>query len=170
METTENKLILLFVFDTMAMPLSEETVLELTTHDNEWLSFIDCKQSLVELLETDLIFAKRTSDKTYYTITTDGRKCLAHFYTRIPSSLRDEITRFTRANRLQYRKKQEYFSDYQKNPDGSYTVILRITDSGSTIMELKLVVANRRTANRIYNNWVNRAAQVYGMLYETIIE
>jgi hypothetical protein len=169
-EATSKKLILLFVFDKMATPLAKDTVLDLVAQDNQWLTYIECQQLLDELLDTYLLFAKKTNDKSYYSITGDGRECLANFYTRIPSSLRDEITRYTRENRLQYRKKQEYFSDYQKNPDGTYTVILKITDGGNIVMELKLAVPNRRAANRIYNNWVNKAAQAYGLLYETIID
>ncbi|HPD02935.1 MAG TPA: DUF4364 family protein [Clostridia bacterium] len=169
MDNTIKKLVLLYVFDSIAMPLAEDTLIKLTTSDNEWLSFIDCKQSLIELLETELIYQNKSGDRVLYSITADGRECLAHFYTRIPSSLREEITRYTRDNRLRYRKKQEYFSDYSRNPDGSYTVILKITDSGSVIMELKLIVPSRATASRIYNNWVNKAAQVYGQLYESII-
>jgi hypothetical protein len=169
-EDTSKKLILLFVFDKMAIPLSRDTVMDLVTQDNKWLTGIECQQLLIELSDTYLLFSKKNNDKVFYSITTDGRECLANFYTRIPSSLRDEITRYTRENRLQYRKKQEYFSDYQKNPDGTYTVILKISDGGNSVMELKLAVPNRRTAQRIYLNWVNKAAQAYGVLYETIID
>ena len=49
------KLIVLFVFEKMAIPLEESTVLDLCTSDNNWLSYIDCKQYLDELLETNLL-------------------------------------------------------------------------------------------------------------------
>lgn len=169
-DSTTKKLILLYVFSEIAMPLAEDTLVKLVSSDNEWLSFIDCKQALLELHETDLIYQSKTNEKLLYSITTDGRECLKHFYLRIPASLREEITVFTKQNRLRYKRKQEYFADYSRNMDGSYTVILKISDSGTVIMDLKLVVPTRAAANRIYNNWETKAAQVYGMLYETIVE
>lgn len=169
-DNTTKKLVLLYVFSEIAMPLAEDTLIKLVSADNEWLSFIDCKQALLELHETDLVYQSKANDKLQYSITTDGRECLKHFYLRIPSSLREEITSFTKQNRLRYKRKQEYFADYSRNMDGSYTVILKISDSGTVIMDLKLVVPTRAAANRIYNNWENKAAQVYGMLYETIVD
>ena len=49
LDSKVQKLIILFVFDRMAIPLSEATVLDVCTSDNDWLSYMDCKQYLNEL-------------------------------------------------------------------------------------------------------------------------
>lgn len=169
--STVNKLIILYVFDNMEMAMTEETVLDLCCRDNEWMSYIDCTEALSQLLDTGLLsVTQATGNKPMHTITPDGAQCLAHFYSRINLHVRDQIKEFVNQNRLKYRKKQEYFCDYYKNADGTYTVLMRIFDSTTTAMELKLVVATRNSAKYIYKNWGDKASLVYGQILETLVD
>lgn len=93
-----------------------------------------------------------------------------HFFIRIPSSIREDITNFTKENRLRYRKKQEYFSDYRKNPDGSYTVTLRINEPAQPVLEIKMVVPDRHKAKWIFQNWKENAPSVYASLFSQLVE
>ena len=68
------------------------------------------------------------------------------------------------------KRKQEYFKDYFKNKDGSYTVRLKITDPTSTKLELILNVANRAEATTVYKKWDSAASEVYGDLYKILID
>lgn len=169
-DTTVNKLIILFVFDAMEMPLAEDTIVNICYYDLVCMQYIDCKEALANLVDAGLICVSNTAGKPVYSLARDGSECLLHFYTRIPSHLRDQITAYCKENRLNVRKKQEYFSDYYKNEDGSYTVFLRIFDKNIVIMELKLVVASRNNAKWIVKNWGDKAAQVYGELYESLMD
>ena len=56
LDSKEQKLVILFVFDKMSIPLSEATVLDMCTSDNSWLTYMECKQYLAELLDTNLIY------------------------------------------------------------------------------------------------------------------
>lgn len=162
------KLIILFVFDRMAIPLSEATLLDICSSENDWLSYMDCKQFLSELIDTNLLYRVPKSD--CISITQDGVGCLALFFTRIPSSVRDDINAYARENRMRFKKKQSYFCDYSKNADGTYTVIMKINNDISTLMEIKLVVGNRQHAKYIYKNWVDKAAGVYSLIYDTLLD
>ena len=168
LDSKEQKLVILFVFDKMSIPLSEATVLDMCTSDNSWLTYMECKQYLAELLDTNLIY--RVPKANTLNLTQDGVSCLSLSYMRIPTSIREEIASYVRENRMRFRKKQEYFCDYSKNADGTYTVIMRIDNSSGTIMELKMVVANRQRAMYIYKNWLDKAAGVYTMLQENLVE
>ncbi|MBO5924952.1 MAG: DUF4364 family protein [Clostridia bacterium] len=166
-----NKLILLFVLDKMEIPITEQTMLDLCTVDNDWLNYMECRDTLDQLVEAGFVYAAETSESgTMFHITPDGRICLAHFFVKIHSSLREEITEYIRVNRLKYRKKQEYRSDYFKNPDGTYTVVLKIQEPGRPIMELRLLVPDRHKAKTIYRNWCNDAPRVYSSIYSTLVE
>ena len=169
-DSTLNKLILLFIFDKIEIPITEETLLDLCSSDNDWLNYMDCKQTLSQLVEAGFVFCSNSQSGMVYSITPDGRICLAHYYLRIPISLRDDIAEYTKQHRLQYRKKQEYFRDYYKNSDGTYTVCLKIFEPNQTVMDLKLVVQDRHKAKWIYNNWEENAPQVYATLYSILAE
>ncbi|MDD4839644.1 MAG: DUF4364 family protein [Clostridia bacterium] len=162
------KLIVLFVFEKMAIPLEESTVLDLCTADNNWLGYMDCKQFIAELLETNLLY--RVPKSEYLNITQDGISCLALFFTRIPSHVRDEITQYTRENRMRYKRRQSYFCDYSKNADGTYTVVMKVNNDITTLMELKLIVANRQLAKYLYKSWVDKASITYSLIHETLLD
>ena len=165
-----NKLILLFVFDKMDVPIQENIVIDMVT-ENGWINYMECKDCLTQLLKTSFIanISPRSSNPRF-TITTDGRECLNSFYTNINSSLRDAITDNIKKNRIKYRKKQDYVSDYYKNSDGTYTVVLKIDSNTMPLMELKLNIQNRNTAKWIFKNWGDKAAMVYEFIQENLVD
>lgn len=170
-DTTLNKLILLYVFEAMDVPITGNIIIEMCTSRNTWLSYMDCTITLNELMDSGFIIRpSKEKNNTYYTITADGRQCLSHFYTKIPASLRAEITKYVRSNRMRIRRKQEYYRNYNKNPDGTYTVHLQIVDPVRTTLEIKLNVANRNTAKMVHDKWEEKAPQIYGMLHEELID
>ena len=159
-ESTINKLILLYVFEAMDVPITGNTIIEMCTSRNTWLSYMDCTITINQLIESGFIYQASKEKNSYYNITADGRQCLALFYTRIPSSLRTEITEYVKENRMTMRRKQEYYRNYYKNNDGTYTVQLKIVDPVQTTLEIKLNVANRNTAKMVYNKWEDKAANL----------
>ena len=166
-----NKLILLFVFDKMEVPLSENTVLDMCGGANAWISYMDCKPLLGTLLDHSFIYnVSQQGDEPLYGITPDGRVCLADFYVQIPSSLREEISSFVKNNRLKYRKNQQCVADYYMNRDGTYTVYLKILEPSQPLLELKLVVPDRQTAKSIYKKWAEKAGNVYATVYDCLVD
>ena len=89
---------------------------------------------------------------------------------KIPSSLRSEISAYIKKNRQSFKRKQEYFRDYYKNKDGTYTVNLKIIDPTGSKLELKLNVANRAEAITVFKKWNNSASDVYSALYKILID
>ena len=107
--STIDKLILLYVLDKMEMALTENSILEICSSQNNWLNWMDCKELLAQLLASKLVY-KPDSDsaETRYTITPSGRGCISDFYTRIPKSIRDNIDVYTSSNKMYYKRNQEY--------------------------------------------------------------
>ena len=133
--STVNKLILLYALDKMEVALQEDVILDMVT-ENNWLSYMDCKLALTELIKNNMITNIATKGcNPRYAITTDSREGLKHYFVEIPSSLRDNIAEVIKLNKIKYRKKQDYFSDYYKNTDGTYTVVLRIDSHRTCCLE-----------------------------------
>lgn len=169
-ETAVNKLTLLYVFDAMDFPVTEKTLTEMCTLTNTWFSYLDFMMIMDQLLEDGFIYCSSKEKNGYYNITADGRQCLSLFYTRIPSSKRADITEYVKENRMKMRRNQEYYRNYYKNVDGTYTVQLKIVDPIKTTLEIKLNVANRSTAKAVDSKWAEKAAQIYGYLHEELID
>lgn len=164
------KLILLFVFDKMEVPLSENTVLDMCCSSNNWIAYMDCQPVLNQLLDCGWIYNIGNDNETLYTITPDGRICLANFFINIPASIREEISIFVKNNRAKYRRKQECVADYFMNKDGTYTVYLKIIEPAQPVLELKLVVPDRQTAKDIYKKWEEKAGAFYRSVYENLVD
>ena len=137
--TTLNKLILLYALDKMEVALQESVILDMVT-ENNWLNYMDCKVALTDLIKNNMITNVATKGcNPRYAITSDSREGLKHYFVEIPSSLRENIAEIIKLNKIKYRKKQDYFSDYYKNTDGTYTVVLKI-ESTNTPLDRKSVV------------------------------
>ena len=166
-----NKLIMLFVFDKMEVPLSEITILDMCCQSNDWISYMDCKPTLSQLIDNTFIYEiSNVGNATLYSITPNGRVCLADFFFKIPTSTRDSISKFVKANRNNYRKRQDYVADYYMNKDGTYTVYLKILEPVGPQLELKIVVPSRQIAKNIYKKWEDKADNVYATVYECLVD
>ena len=51
-----------------------------------------------------------------------------------------------------------------------YTVYLKILAPVQPMLELKFVVPNKKTAQRIYKNWESKASDLYSAIYETLVD
>lgn len=167
-----NKLILLFVFDKMEIPMTEPILSEMCSSNSHsfWLNYLDCKLTLQQLEESGLVYKSANVKEPIYSITPDGRFCLAEFFANVPTSTREDITKFVKANRTKYRKKQEYVADYFMNNDGTYTVHLEIVEQIGSQLDLKIVVPSRQVANSIYKKWQEKAENVYALIYESLVD
>jgi hypothetical protein len=172
-DATINKLTLLFVLDKMEIPLTENSIIDICTSRNSWLTYMECKEILWQLIEVGFVYnTNNESEEGRFGITVDGRNCLSHFFLRIPQSLREQIAIFTKENRMNFKRSQEYVSDYYKNPDGSHTVVLKIKEPliSQPLLEIKLKAPSRHAAILACKKWKDKAPNVFEYLYDSVID
>lgn len=177
LDDTVKKLILLFVLDRMEIPLTEDSIIDICTSRNDWLKYLDCKEALSQLLDVNFICKLKSEGEDAdpkdirYTITLDGRNCLAHFFNRIRQHTREEISEYAKQNRMVFKRNQEYVYEYFKNNDGSHTVVLRIKEPtlAQPMFEIRLKTSTRSAAVSAGKKWGKKAAQVYEYVYENLI-
>ena len=168
-----NKLILLFILDKMEIPLTETSIIDICTNQNDWLNYMDCKDIMWQLINVNFIY--KTVDEeneSRYNINVEGRECLSHFFHRIPASLREEITNFAKQNRMQFKRNQEYVGKYSINNDGTYTAVLQIKDplENRKLFEVKINLPSSKQAITACKNWKEKAPQIYENIYDTLAE
>ncbi len=171
-DSTQNKLILLFVFDKMETALTESTILDLCCYKNNWIDFTNCKQTLYDIVTNGFVYKSvpMGGGEELYDLTAEGRWCLKNFYTRIPSSVRQLISDDIKKKRIDYRRRQDYIATYTKCPDGSYDVVLKIVEPTKTTFEVKLNVMTRNIAKYLERSWQDKAANVYGKITEILLD
>lgn len=168
-----NKLIVLFVLEKIEIPLTENSIVDICYGRNNWITYMDCKETIYNLLEFGLIYkTDGNSEEERYTISYEGRNCLSHFYSKIAPELRELITVYVKENRMHFKRSQEYVGDYFKNTDGSYTVVLKIRSAmiNEPMFEMKIKAPTRQSAIDATRKWRDNAHLVYENAYEMLID
>ncbi len=172
-DSTVSKLTLLFILEKMEIPLTENSIIDICTSRNDWLNYMECKDVLYQLIEANFVYKSGTgnANEERYNITYEGQNCLEHFYDRIPAELREQIAEYAKENKVHFKRAQEYVSDYNKNDDGSYTVVLKIRSSlvNQSLFEMKVKTPSRQNAIETCKNWREKAHLVYEYVYETLM-
>ena len=171
-DAVTNKLIILFVMDKMEMPLTENSVIDICSVKNEWINYMDCLDLLYQLSEAKLVYKTECKEgEMRYTLTFEGRDCLSYFYRKIPLNLRDEITEFSKANRLSIKQSQEYYANYTDAEDGSYLVTMRIYESliSSPLFEIQIKAPTRQAAEEACKKWKQSAPNIYEYIFEKLV-
>lgn len=171
-DPTLNKLILLFVFDKMETALTESTIIDLCSYKNNWIDYTNCKQALYDVVQNNFVYKSvpMGGGEELYDLTADGRWCLKNFYTRIPGSVRQLISDDIKKKRIVYRRKQDYVATYEKCPDGTYDVLLKIVEPTKTTLEVKFNVMTRSLAKYLEKSWQEKAPTVYSKISETLMD
>lgn len=168
------KILLLFTLDKMEFPLTENTIFDICYYRNNWISYMDCKEYLYKLVESNLVYkAINKEGEERFNITYDGRNCLSLFYNKLPIELREQITEYTKLNRLHFKRSQEYVSTYFKSDDGSYMVILKIRSDNfqsDSLFEIKIKAPSRQSAIEACRRWQENAHTAFESIYELFIE
>ena len=171
-DAVTNKLIILFVMDKMEMPLTENSVIDICSVKNEWINYMDCLDLLYQLSEAKLVYKTECKEgEMRYTLTFEGRDCLSYFYRKIPLNLRDEITEFSKANRLSIKQSQEYYANYTDAEDGSYLVTMRIYENliNSPLFEIQIKAPTRQSAEEACKKWKQSAPNIYEYIFEKLV-
>lgn len=171
-DAVTNKLIILFVMEKMEMPLTENSIIEICSVKNGWINYMDCLDLLFQLSEAKLIYKTECKEgEMRYNLTFEGRDCLSYFYKKIPLDLRDEITEYSRVNRLLVKQSQEYYANYTDADDGSYLVTMRIYESliTSPLFELQIKAPTRQSAEEACKKWRQGAPAYYEYILENLI-
>ena len=167
------KIKLLFLLEKMEIPLTENNLIDICVSSNDWFTYLDFKESLIELMQVGMICENQVEgEEARYIITLEGRTCLSHFYFRIPKAMREQMTTYASDNRMNFKRSQEYVSEYVKNEDGSYMVTLKIKEPAltTTLLEIKLKAPTRQSAIEASKKWKDKAALIYENIYENLLD
>lgn len=170
-DTITKKLILLFLMEKMEIPLTENSIMDICTN-RKWLTYMDCKEVLIQLLKTKLIYNPQIhNNEPCYQLTYEGTSCVSLFFHKIPASIRDEISSYAKLNIQHIKRRQEYVSSYDKMADGSYMVTFAIREPhlAQTLFEIKMKMPNRSTAINSTKKWIDKAPEVYEFIFESLL-
>lgn len=157
------KLIVLYMLDKVAFPLTQSQISEFVL-DKGYTNYLTLQQVLSELIETNLVTAHTTLNRTQLTITQEGKDSLGYFEGRIGEAIKKEILEFFKENSMELRNEVSVVSNYYKTVNGEYEAVLNAKEGENTLVEIKLSVPTPQIASGICDNWNKKNQEVYQML------
>lgn len=157
------KLIVLYMLDKVTFPLTQSQISEFVL-DKGYTNYLILQQVISELIESNLVTAHTTLNRTQLTITLEGKDSLRYFEGRINDTIKKEILDYFKENSMELRNEVSVVSNYYKTVDGEYEAVMNVKDGNSTLVEIKLSVPTPQIASAICDNWNKKNQEVYQML------
>ena len=161
------KLIILYMLGRVDFSLTKGQVDDFIL-EREYTNYLTLQQVLTELTDAGLIQIKSIRNRTYLSITEEGKKTLSYFDNRISDSIKDDIDSYLKANELKLRNEVSVQSDYYKSTSGEYEAHLVAKEKGVTLVDIRLSVPLPEMASTICDNWTKKNQEIYQILTEKL--
>lgn len=152
---TGNKLLILFIIQ------QKESIsgIELTEFVgyNEYMDYFTLQQYLDELSESKLIIM----DDAGYHLTETGAEVINTFRSRIPHSMREQISEYAKTSKLSRSSMLELDVRVTPGENGHYTVECIVRDYDQTPFVFNIQADTEADAYVIRNNWLQKGMSIY---------
>lgn len=136
--------------------------------EKEYTNFLTLQQVISELTETGLIDTRTANNRTLLSLTEEGRETLYFFENRINETIKQEINTYFHENEFTLREEVSVLGNYYKSISGDYEVHLIAKERDTNLIELKLSVPVRETAESICDNWQKKNQDIYQYLIKQL--
>ncbi len=164
-----SKLVILFLFNSLEIPLNELQVVRILT-DHDWANYFDVKENLFELADSGMLEKRETPHGVYLSITPSGKASIELFYKDIMLSVREQIAQFSKTHVDELAREADLFSDYIKVSDSEYRVTLKILFKTRPTFELEIFVYSKEEAETLIRNWQAGAKNIYQHIYTELMK
>ena len=154
---TTYKLIILYMLQNSDGDLTNSQITDFIL-DRKYTNYFQLQQAVSELVEADLVEMSSQSNRSYYRLTSEGKNTLKYFSKELSSDIKKEV--------------EEYLltpADYYPTKEGSYSVRLRIIESGVSIVDLSINVPNLAAAQSVCESWPYKYQNVYDKIMEELL-
>ncbi|SHH78816.1 DUF4364 family protein [Clostridium grantii] len=167
-ELAENKLLLLYLFNKIDLPISNNQITEIILKNN-LMDYFTLQQFITELSTSKFIESVEYDGKQRLQITPNGSNVLNLFNNRISPSKKELINDFIQKNIDNIKKEMTISADYTIEGD-NYIVNLKATENNIILMDLKVNVASIKQANELCTKWKNSSSDIYTNIISILIQ
>jgi hypothetical protein len=166
-ELAESKLILLYMFEKINVPVSNLQITKLIL-ENKFMNYFDLQQFLNELCDNNFLSSEIIDDKTYYTISPHGKQTLSYFINLIPLGIKTRID--TTYNSIKKNIKDETYiiSDFTPVSENEFIVSCKVREENFLLADLSILVGTRHDARSICDNWKKHSQVIYSEIIESL--
>ena len=161
------KLIVLYMLNKVKFKLTYSQISEFIL-EKEYTNFMTLQQVISDLQDTELIKTDTLNNRTYFTITDEGRNTLSYFGNRIGEAIIQDIDSFLAQKNLELKNEASITATYYKSTSGEFEADLVAKEKDTILAEIKLSVPTEDMAVTICDNWQDKNQTIYKYLMQEL--
>ena len=158
------KLLVLYIMSRVAGPVTFLQLLELALCD-EGVDYFSLTEAVGHMVETGQL---ERDEEQHYSITDKGRRNSEICESSLPYSVRQRSDRNIAAYNKAALRRAQVQSHVTERENGTYTVTLALRDDVDELMELRLMVADRTTADGLAQRFQQEPEKLYAQMTELL--
>jgi len=163
LDLAENKLLLLYIFNKIKLPISNIQITEIVL-ENNFMNYFTLQQYIVELTSSNLLRHTIEHEKDRLVITDDGQKVLSLFENRISESKIETANNYLESSLSKIKKELTVTADYTIENKNSYLVNLIASENDTTLIDIKISVASNKQARELCYKWKSNSSELYNKI------
>lgn len=161
--STLYKLIVLYMLNKVKFKLTYAQISEFIL-EKEYTNFLTLQEVISDLQDTELIKPDTLMNRTYFSITDEGRNTLSYFGNRIGDAIRQDIDAYLEEKHLELQNEASITADYYKSTSGEYEAQLIAREKDVELVNIKLSVPTAEMAVSICDGWQKKNQKIYQYL------
>lgn len=167
-ELAENKLLLLYILNTIKKPISNTQLTEMVL-ENNLINYFTLQQYISELEAAKFIRYNDLNDKKLLSLTKEGISVLSYFNNRIAEPKKELIDKKISEKLDSIKKELTTQSDYTPIKSDNFIVELKAFEDQDLLMNLKISVPSKKQALMLCNKWQENSAQIYSDIMTVLL-
>lgn len=169
LELAENKLLILYLFNKIKFPVSNNQLTQIIL-ENNFINYFTLQQYLTELVSSKFIKYTDESGNHRFAITDKGIKVLALFGNRISNSKIEIIDNYLKNQMESIKKEVAVTADYTIENNNNFIVNLKATENDSILIDIKINVGSNKQARNLCEKWKSNSSDLYNSIIQLLIQ
>lgn len=165
-ESLELKCLILYLAARVSEPV-ELTELQALTMIDDGVDYFSFTQCLNELVQTEHL---TIDENERYTITSKGVKNSLITADSLPQSVRQKAQRVVEEFNRELLRRAQVAARVERRNNGTYTVLLHLSDDVDALLDMQLMVASEEQANALAERFREAPETVYQSLIATLLD
>ena len=166
-ELAENKLLVLYVIQSLKQPISKTQLTEIIL-ENNFINYFTLQKYISELESSEFVGYVEKNNKKLITITKKGENVLSFFNERISPIKRDIIDNYISKTIDNIKKELTIHSDYTIEKNNSFIVDLKALEDEILLIDLKISVPTKKQASNLCARWKENPSDIYTKIVQVL--
>lgn len=164
-ELAENKLLLLYIFDKIGMPVTNSHITQIIL-ENNLINYFVLQQYLSELTESGFVNSTKEDKRHLLNITSRGSDALKFFIGRIPDKKIEIIDKYLESHLSNIQKETQVISEYEPYLNDKFLTSLKLIDGDDLLIEIKIPAGNNSEARKLCQLWKDDSKEIYNKIID----